>query len=99
MSSNSKAINAIVIMFGITAVGVILISLFVEDGATAIARIGLLVGLLAPTIASIAVLAKQQETTQSVQKIQDDVSGIRNGEMEKKIKSVLHDVLTERLNE
>jgi hypothetical protein len=80
----------VVVVFCFTTAGVVTIALAGPDQE---ATITILVGLLAPTIASLVTLAKTAGVAARVEKVASDTDDLTNGLMDAKIRAAVADVL------
>ncbi|HEY0701066.1 MAG TPA: hypothetical protein VGD43_25045 [Micromonospora sp.] len=89
--SPTVLVVVIAVVFCFTIAGVVTIALAGRDDQES--TITILVGLLAPTIASLVTLSKTAGVAARVEKVASDTDDLTNGLMDAKIRAAVADVL------
>lgn len=87
----------VIIVFCFTVAAVVAISVAVPEGANKGSLVAILMGSLAPTIASLVALAKVSSVSGTVDQVAEDTTKLTNGLMDSKIRAAVADVLPAHL--
>lgn len=94
LTSGVALIVGVVVVFCFTVAAVVAVTVAVPDGANAATLITLLLGSLAPTIASLVGLAKLSAVGDRVDVVAAQSHDLTNGLMDSKIRAAVADVLS-----
>jgi ascorbate-specific PTS system EIIC-type component UlaA len=99
--SNSRNNNVVVIVGGVvfcfTLAACVAVFIAAPEGGNTASLIAILIGALAPTLASLGVLAKVNNTDAKVDRVADDTYRLTNGLLDAKVRAGVADAMPEHM--